>query len=516
MNYIDHPRIVPDTVEARSYQVSMAKGCIGSNSLVILPTGLGKTIVALQVAAEYLPKGKILIMAPTKPLLEQHIETFTNLLAEPKVCVLNGNITPEKRTKQVAESEVVIATPQTIANDLDEGRYDLDDFSLVIYDEAHRAVGDYAYVRVAQHCHREMRSIGMTASPGANMNRIKEVCMNLDLRRVDARTETDPDVSPYMHETQVNRIDVNLPQDLADITALLSKQMDHYVGEMISLGVMNPSWPASKTHLITIQNTLQMRLASGEKTAIVYKGLALEAMCMKVYHAKELAETQGMTSLRACIERLEAEAKQEKGGRSARDVVNREEFLEVKKIAERSNVEHPKVSRVMSLVSQILQGRPESKIMVFAHYRETCDLLVSKLSTIPFAKVGKLVGQAGNGLSQKEQVEILGRLRSGEVNVIVSTSVGEEGLDISSTDAVIFYEPIASEIRTIQRRGRTGRKNDGDVYLLVTKNTMDEIAEKTSERKEEAMKANIEKLNYELSMGRGTFSAGTQRRLEGF
>ena len=516
MKYIVHPCIKPDTVEERSYQTSMVKGCLTSNSLLILPTGLGKTIVALYVAAEYVSKGKVMILAPTKPLLDQHKGTFEELMVGHSVCVVSGEVDQKKRAELIAGNDVIIGTPQTVCNDLESGRYDLDGFSLIIYDEAHRGVGDYAYVRVAEYCHKGMRSIGMTASPGANMNRIKEVCLNLDLRRIDARTEDDRDVAPYVHDTYIIHLTVNLPEELLKIVDLLKKELGKYVQEMVSLKLTAPGRPPSRKHFLDIQRTLQMRLNGGEKTAYVYRGLALTSMSMKLYHAIMLAETQGITPLKIYLAKLEAEADQDKGGRSAKDVTGRKEYLDMRKIVDSTKVEHPKVSKVMSIVSKTLYDEPDSKVMVFTQYRDTCEMIANKLSAVENARVGMLIGQSGKGLKQKQQIELLEKLRSGEVNVIVSTSVGEEGLDISSTNAVIFYEPIPSEIRTIQRRGRTGRKNDGDVYVLIAKDTMDEAAESTSKRKEENMRANIERLNQELSRGHGFFPDSSQRSLDGF
>ena len=227
--------------------------------------------------------------------------------------------------------------------------------------------------------------------------------------------------------------------------------------------------------------------------------MVLQSICIKLLHAKGLAETQGMTSLRNYIRKLLDETLEEKPSKSSRELVERKEFREIIRITKESKVEHPKISRIMSLVSQRIDSNPDSKIMVFAQYRDTCDLLVDKLSTISNARVEKLIGQSKGGLKQKEQILMLDRFRNGDCNILVSTSVGEEGLDISSTDLVIFYEPVPSEIRTIQRRGRTGRKNDGEVYILVAINTMDEAFEKTAEDKEEKMRSRLEKLNYELS-----------------
>ena len=500
MTFVEDPHIAEGSVEERRYQTKMVEGCIGRNSLLILPTGLGKTIVALRLAAAFVDKGKIMILAPTKPLVDQHRGTFESLMTGASIVEMNGTMKPSKRAEAVASNDVIISTPQTVANDLEAGRYDLSGFSLMIFDEAHRGTGNYAYVTVAEHCGPGIRCIGMTASPGSSIPRIEEVCMNLRLTRIDMRSDDDPDVSPYIHYTFVNRIEVNVPQDLIDLASLLRSMLDHYMDEMKSLHIVGHDRQPSTTYMLSVGSMLQQRLARGEKTAIVYRGLALHSICIKLLHAIGLAETQGMTPLRGyLIGKIEAEADLKEGGKSSREIVNRPEYVGIRKIMDTSNVEHSKVSRVMSIVSRTLSSGEGSKVMVFAQYRETCEMLVSKISGIEEAKVGMLVGQSKGGLKQKEQIELLDGFRRGDINVIVSTSVGEEGLDISSTDAVVFYEPVASEIRTIQRRGRTGRKNDGEVYVLVAKGTMDEVMERSSSEKEAVMRERIEKLSESLS-----------------
>jgi len=80
----------------------------------------------------------------------------------------------------------------------------------------------------------------------------------------------------------------------------------------------------------------------------------------------------------------------------------------------------------------------------------------------------------GSGLSQKEQKKIIEEFSAGEINVLVATSIAEEGLDIPEVNSVVFYEPIASAIRSIQRRGRTARLSKGKLIMLITKDTKDE------------------------------------------
>lgn len=477
----------------------MAKGCLSDDTLIILPTGLGKTVIALYVAACILERGKkVLMVAPTKPLTDQHGAFFSENLLNTEVGVINGGMKPELRKSVIENSDLIVSTPQTVANDLENGRYDLEEFGLVIYDEAHRGTGNYAYVTVAEHCGSGILSMGVTASPGSDIRKIEDICKNLGFVRIDVRDDDDPDVSPYIFDTYIKRVEVGMPQDLTDIIDLLRGLLDHYVIELTNLGLFNPHWPPSTKHMLVVGETLQRRLARGEKTAIVFRGLVVHAICLKLLHAISLAETQGMSALRSYILKIEKDSEKVKASKGTVEMVEREEYKKMMKIAMNSPVEHPKISRVMGIVSRVLNSSETSKVLVFTQYRDTCDMLVEKLSLIPGARVGKLIGQSKGGLKQREQIEVLEKFHSGVCNVLVSTSVGEEGLDVASTDAVVFYEPVPSEIRTIQRRGRTGRSDDGEVYVLVAKGTIDEVFERSSKKKEELMRSRLESLSKTL------------------
>ncbi|MDR3282025.1 MAG: DEAD/DEAH box helicase family protein [Candidatus Methanoplasma sp.] len=501
MSFVSRPKIVPGLVEERRYQVAMAAGCLTASTLLVLPTGLGKTVVALYVSAEVLDRGKkVLLLAPTKPLVDQHYDFFSSHVRDAKTGAMNGNMLPAKRSKVMADNDLIVTTPQSVANDLDNGLYDLDGFGLVIYDEAHRGTGNYDYVTVAGHC-LGILALGLTASPGSDIGKVEEVCDNLSFKRIDMRADDDPDVAPYVHDTYVNKMYVNMPQEILDVIAPLKGLLDDYFRELRNLHLVQPNWPVSTTHMLSIGELLQRRLKRGERSLTVYRGLTVQSICMKILHAVGLAETQGMTQLRAYMRGLNAEAEEAKGNKGGKELVSREEYGTAWKIVSETKAEHPKISKIMGLVSQLIANDPNSKVMVFAQYRDTCDVLISKLSMIEGAKVGKLIGQSKGGLKQKEQIEVLDRFRAGGYNVIVATSVGEEGLDIASTNAVIFYEPVPSEIRTIQRRGRTGRKNDGEVYVLIAKGTVDEVFENSSQKKEDLMRSRLEKLNCDLSHG---------------
>jgi len=519
--YVDHPLIKKESVEDRDYQRTLAESASRRSTLLVLPTGLGKTIVALRVIASILTElgGKALFLAPTKPLVEQHANSMRELLVGRKVAVMTGEVPPDERAVLFLENDVICSTPQVIANDLRSENYSLKNVRLIIFDEAHRAVGDYAYVPIGKEYQQYGGLVlGMTASPGSNKEKIKEVCSNLGIESIEARSESDPDVAKYMHEVDIDWVEVELPAEIKRIIFLLKALEDSYIKQLIHLGVMDRNRPPNTKYLLEIGRTLQARHHGGERHKNLFQAMSVQAMAMKAGHALELAETQGMTALRSFMEKQQEEAESKEGSKASRTMVQAPEWIQAFSLVHSTKVEHPKISQVMTVVSRMVQERPESRIMVFTHYRDTCDMVVQKLSNVPGAKVVKLVGQADRsgekGLKQKEQVGVLQRFREGEFNVLVATSVGEEGLDVASTDLVLFYEPVASEIRSIQRRGRTGRKREGRVVVLVTRGTRDEAYLYASMNKERAMKKGIAKLQRTMNLEQRLADEGEGREAE--
>ena len=130
MKTFTHKFLKNKTLEDRQYQSNISKACLEQSTLVILPTGMGKTVIALRVILERLDKGQILLMAPTKPLAEQHSEFFKEYL-DAEVNLFTGAISPAKRKPLWASTKVIVSTPQVVSKDIENGRVSLDDFSLV-------------------------------------------------------------------------------------------------------------------------------------------------------------------------------------------------------------------------------------------------------------------------------------------------------------------------------------------------------------------------------------------------
>jgi len=496
--YVDHPLIKKEAVEERDYQRALADACLRSSTLVVLPTGMGKTVVGLLVIADVLAKqkGKALLLAPTKPLVEQHSLFLSDMLVGKKVAVLTGEVDPEEREAEWIQADVIASTPQVVANDLRTERVSLKDVKLIIFDEAHRGVGNYAYVPIAQEYSGLV--LGMTASPGSSMAKIKEVCGNLGIESIEVRSEADADVSKYVHDISMDWVEVGMPPSLVKLAAILRRMHEKSIKELQDLGALPKGAPASIKRLLELQNAVQKRLATGEKSRTLYDILSIQARAIKIGHALELAETQGISALTSYIEKLAAEAASPDGSRASRAIVASEGFKEVAALLPNIGMEHPKISRVMSIVSHQIVEKPDSRIMVFTQYRDTCDMVVDHVSRIEGAKVTKLIGQSSRGtdkgLKQKDQLGVLQRFRAGEFNVLVATSVGEEGLDVANTDLVVFYEPVPSEIRSIQRRGRTGRSRAGRVVVMVTAGTRDEASLYSAEKKEKEMRKRLRTL----------------------
>lgn len=506
MEFISHPMIKPRTVERRGYQLSLAASALLQNTLIVLPTGLGKTVVALLVIASRLlnENGKVLFLAPTKPLVEQHAEFLRRTLniVEDEIISLSGEIQPEKRAEMYDKARIVVSTPQVVENDIITGKLDLKDFILAIFDEAHRAVGNYSYVFIAKEFMEKSKKpliLAITASPGSDAERIKEVIRNLYIENLEIKTEYDPDVRPYVSDKEIEWIKVKMPEELENVKNGLEKSLELRYRKFEKLGLDINLREMSKKELLALQEALQSQAGeSGEQ--VYFEALSVLAEIMKIQHAIELIETQGVEALKKYLKRLYKEAKG-RGSKASKSIFEDPIFREAMIKALKVNLEHPKVEKLIELIKNQLDKNPDSRIIVFTNFRDTAEKITEILRSNGF-RAEKFIGQANReddrGMSQKKQIEVLNSFRSGEINILVSTSVGEEGLDIPATDLVIFYEAVPSEIRAIQRKGRTGRGREGRIAVLITKGTRDETYYWASVRKEKMMYDMLYRIKDEL------------------
>jgi len=487
----------------RLYQETILATAVAANTLVVLPTGMGKTGLALLMAASRLkqfPDSHILILAPTKPLCEQHLETFKRHL-DVDVVLFTGNVSPQKRKEMWNEAKIAISTPQGMENDVISGRIDLKDVSLIVFDEAHKAVGDYAYAFLGQQYQKKgrmQRVLALTASPGHQIEKIAEVCDNLGIDDVEMRDENDPDVKPYIQDVAMEWKKVEFSEELKKIHKYLKSCFARKIRAIQALGMFSDANPSmvTRTKLLKFQSRIYADVSSGQKTFETLRAMSLLAEAMKVSHAMELLESQGIYSLFHYLDKIKKDSTKSKV-KAVQNLVKDADFKSAHHLTTtmyENKVEHPKIKEAKKIVLRYLSQK-KSKIIVFTQYRDTADHLVEELSSLDNVdtKVSArlFVGQAkknGTGLSQKEQKKVIDDFTDGKFNILVSTSVGEEGLDIPQVDLVLFYEPIPSAIRTVQRRGRTGRLSSGRVITLMTKGTRDEGYRWSAHHKENKMR----------------------------
>ncbi|MFC6837083.1 DEAD/DEAH box helicase [Halomarina ordinaria] len=513
---IDGPLLTPGVLQRREYQVELAEAALRGQTLVCLPTGLGKTAVSLLVTARRLHEagGKSLLLAPTKPLVQQHADFYREALTVPddEVVVFTGEVRPADRADLWADARVVVATPQVVENDLVGNRISLRDVTHLTFDECHRATGDYAYCYIAERYHEDAADplvTGMSASPGGDEEEILTVCENLGLREVEVMTEADSDVSEFTHKTDIEWERVELPEAVVEIRDALNEVITDRLERLKRLGVTNSTNPElSQRDLNEIRGKLQRMINNDQGDG--YKGMSAHAEIMKLRRAVELVETQSVESLRRYFERQRNAARSSGASKAAQRFVSDPRVQEAMRRAEAYDDLHPKFRRARILLAQTLGIEGGQRVIVFTESRDTAETLTEFFSN--HFETHKFVGQGdkegSDGMTQKQQQETLDAFRAGEFQVLVSTSVAEEGLDVPEVDLVLFYEPVPKGIRAIQRKGRTGRQSEGKVHVLLAEDTRDEAYFWISRREQKRMREELRSLkgvanevNEELGQG---------------
>lgn len=361
--------------------------------------------------------------------------------------------------------------------------------SFVVHN-CHRSVKRYAYTAVVEEYVKQSSNpliLGLTASPGGIQEKIDEVKKNLYIKAVEIRTEKDVDVEPYIQDIAIQQVYVELPEEFKSVRRKLEEVYREKLNSLMRMRLLH-SMRVSKRNLLDLQKEVG-KLYQESKDFMTAKALSLCAQAIKLEHAIMLIETEGVSSLQKYFSNTMKKQKSMATRTILKDsrivsAIRQTEDMYVK------GVEHPKMKKLLDIVKEELKKNPRSKIIVFANYRSSVDKIAGMLQANKI-EAREFIGQAiksGKGLNQKRQIELLNEFGYEMFNVLVSTSVGEEGIDVPAVDLAIFYEPVPSEIRTIQRRGRTGRQKAGRVIFLITKGTRDEGYYWSAYHKERRMK----------------------------
>ncbi|EJD33934.1 P-loop containing nucleoside triphosphate hydrolase protein [Auricularia subglabra TFB-10046 SS5] len=493
--------IFPLNRPKRTYQFSIVQAALLKNTLVALPTGLGKTFIAGVVMLNYwrwFPTGKIIFLCPTKPLVAQQIVACHNTCGIPgsDATEMHGEILKVKRAHLWEQKRVFYMTPQTLKNDLTAEIMDLRDIVLMVIvpDEAHKATGAHAYtttVRDITEKNPACRILALTATPSSDKDKIQPIIDALRIGHIEIRNETSLDISPYIKRKEKREIVIRFPPHLASLRDSLANIMLSML-KLLRNGEIPGSLDPLHVRPFTIQSALgnmKNQPGSAAWTCRILNDLHSLATAMNRLEGFGAYKHQRT---------LPAYTKTPDYKKLLQDFTNEKK---------RGTLVHPKMQKLRELLLDYF-GAPVAgsssatqKAIVFVSLRSCVDEIVEYLTgEEPTIRPARFVGQGtdnkgGKGILISQQ--LIQQFQSSNVNVLISTSIGEEGLDIGEVDLIICYETPSSPIRGLQRAGRTGRQRDGQLILLMTENREEGNWTKAQEKYEQVQSA-IQSAHYKL------------------
>ncbi|ROT40061.1 helicase C-terminal domain-containing protein [Sodiomyces alkalinus F11] len=485
--------VYPNNLGAvRDYQYSIVKNGLFNNTLVALPTGLGKTFIAATVMLNYYrwtKRAKIVFVAPTKPLVAQQVDACFNIVGIPRsdTTMLTGETAPALRVDEWGSKRVFFMTPQTLLNDISRGYADPKSIVLLVVDEAHRATGEYAYAKVVKQMRRFnpfFRVLALTATPGSKVETVQEVIDNLGISHTEIRTEDSIDIRQYVQQRNIDQRVLDPSDEMCEIKDLFTKALKPLMDKLTQQNIYFGRDPMSITTYGLMQQEKEWFGVSGR-----HKPQALQNMMRAIFsilkslaHSIKLLNFHGIKPFYENVKdfRSSVEEKGERASKYKQQVTSNPNFKEMMDKVDRwlripDFVGHPKLTELANtMLNHFIdaQGVTSTRAIVFSEYRDSAEEIVRALNIHkPLISATVFVGQAESkrsaGMKQAEQIETVEKFKDGHYNVLVATSIGEEGLDIGQVDLIVCYDASSSPIRMLQRMGRTGRKREGNVVLLL-------------------------------------------------
>ena len=490
--------IYPAKVPERKYQIAAINAAFLQNTLICLPTGLGKTLIAAVIMynfSRWFPKGKIVFVAPTRPLVAQQIQACQEAMGMAgKACLeLTGRtkIDTRKECWHAKETRVYFCTPQTFSNDVKRGICPYEDITCIVVDECHRAVGQADIVQTLRFLRKEkrlkFRVVGLSATPGSNTEQVQEVINNLSIGSVFYRDEEDDDVRPYVHQKSIEICLVPADPESLTLRTSLMQSLQQILGHLCGHGLYYGSADAERVTRYALF-TAQKGLGPGAN--FLHREWFRQAMILSDIRDQlenhgcyaTLTYTKSKLHEEKCIKNLHS-----------RDPVFAHFVMCLRNTCKQGG-EGPRMRKLIEILcmhfqrefdrngEKIVRKETEQsigRVMVFTSLREEVLNIVEALrQQEPVIRGCGFIGQGGSasgvsrasvpGLKQSEQKRILKDFRDGKYNVLICTCIGEEGLDIPEVDLIVCFDATASPTRAVQRHGRTGRHKDGKIIYILS------------------------------------------------
>uniref|UniRef100_A0AC35GD91 RNA helicase n=1 Tax=Panagrolaimus sp. PS1159 TaxID=55785 RepID=A0AC35GD91_9BILA len=477
----------------RGYQHELvAKAKSGLSTIICAPTGSGKTIVALDIILNHLRKqrhsgqiGRVVMFVPTIPLVNQQSEfLFGHMKPEFFVEKLSG---VEKisgkvgRAETVLRAHTIVMTPQIFINmllsPLKANRLYLNDFTMFVFDECHHCDESHPYnilmnfVRLSNY---KPQIVGLTASvgdgakgkssgrldPQGAIEHMLELCARLDAVMISSVRSKDNlnEMNSYISQPVDQIYSIRPPErdDFAHNIALISDSIQNTFRKALEEAVKSNI--GVNRNVIDFPSEEESGCKNGTcKTSMMYAS-KLAQIKSQILNRSNAPHRYFILKCLTLLEVFEYETLQD--------------FIPV------SN-EKPILTKLMECIQEQYQIDKNSRILIFVESRKGCVKMAEYLqshhritSLFGHDKVNHLVSvnqaTASFGQSMTAQSSILQLFKSGKINIIVATSVAEEGLDVAECNLIIKYNNAGSETSYIQRKGRARAKNSRSILLALS------------------------------------------------
>uniref|UniRef100_A0A182MZK6 Fanconi anemia group M protein n=1 Tax=Anopheles dirus TaxID=7168 RepID=A0A182MZK6_9DIPT len=488
-NTVGHSWIYPMNYPIRQYQFAISKAALFKNTLVVLPTGLGKTFIAAVVMYNiyrWYPRGKVIFMAPTRPLVSQQIDACYRVMGIPRsdTCELTGKTQRHRRTALWQTKRVFYATPQVVLADLcaPDQTFPTDQVRLVVIDEAHKAKGRYAYtelVRRIAESNSNFRVLALSATPGRTLEDVAEVVKNLLIAHIEVRWEHSIDVQQYTFRRDMRTIVIPLGETIQRIRARLLELIDPYLRRLLNANVLS-GCPSALTRGMLIMEQNRYRANALHQRHPDHSAIMADfSVCVSLYHALELLVRYGVHTFLNFFDNCGQEKYYVATDRQIRAFINelREEYRAAREhqllANDVSEYGHPKYRILERELVDFFRNCPESRVIVFCEFRDSVATINRLLANNqPLIRSKCIVGQGGTtvlrAVPQHEQIATMRAFRTGGYNTLIATCVVEEGIDVGEVDLIVCFDIAKNPSRFVQRIGRTARQRVGRVLMLVT------------------------------------------------
>ncbi|KAL9695864.1 hypothetical protein quinque_015149 [Culex quinquefasciatus] len=389
-NNVGDSWIYPTNYPLRQYQFTITQAALFKNTLVVLPTGLGKTFIAASVMYNiyrWYPTGIVIFMAPTKPLVNQQIQACHNVtgISLDDTAEMTGRQSKTNRAELWRTKRVFYATPQSVQSDINspDQIFPFERVKLVVIDEAHKAKGNYAYcevIRAIVSRTTNFRVLALSATPGRTLEDVTEVIRNLLISHIEVRWENSIDVAQYTFKKNIRTIVTPLGPKLTRIRDSYLKIIDPYVRRLLDANAISG-------HV----GSLSRRHPNATSINSDF------STCISMYHALELLIRHGLRaflnffedtnsssekyfvsmdlSLKALIEELRHEY-----GRNPLAIFGNVRAMPNGVVPAVANDDafdfgHPKFAILERHLREHFEGNPQSKAMVFSEYRDSVAMI---------------------------------------------------------------------------------------------------------------------------------------------